>query len=322
MKRSKVWQIVGLLLIMVFIVTACGKKYSYSESTMDTAAIAESSNGTSGSAQINMEKDDSATGAKAPKDGEEVGLDNTATLTSSSLQAQSQDKIITCYYLDVETQDFDNLITELDTRISNLGGYVESSQINGKSIYDSNVTRRGNIVARVPSEKAGEFLSTVNEEANVVNNEKTSDNVSLEYIDAQSRIDTLKIEQERLFAILEKADNLENIITLESRLSEIRYELQNYESQLRSYDNKVEYSTITLNIQEVTRITPVTEVKPTFTSRIKTGFSDTIYNISEGFKNFVVWFIVNLPYLLIWGLIIFIVVIIVRRYLKKRHMIK
>jgi hypothetical protein len=157
----------------------------------------------------------------------------------------------------------------------------------------------------------------VDETANVTNNQSTTENVTLKYIDAQSKIEALKIEQDRLYAILEKAETLDSIITLESRLSDIRYELENYESQLRVYDNEVQYSTVTMDIQEVERITPDTKEKPTFTSRIQNGFSDTIYNISEGFKNFVVWFIVNLPYLLIWGIIIFIIIIIVRRYLRK-----
>lgn len=106
---------------------------------------------------------------------------------------------------------------------------------------------------------------------------------------------------------------------MESRLSSIRYELQTYESQLRTYDNQVEYSTVTLSISEVERITPVTAEKKTVWNRIHTGFGDTIYNLSEGLKNFVVWFVVNLPYLIIWTIIITGVVLMVRRYYRKKN---
>jgi hypothetical protein len=322
MKKSKVFRIVSTLLIMAILVTACSKKsvnetqdVAWSAST--DASTAEQSpviNYTTAKDEMTAEDNIATT-----EDNGEGGLSNSSALTSESLKVSPQEKIIQCFYLDIETQDFDNLITIIDAKIDNLRGYVESSQIGGKGYYDSNVTRSGNIVARIPSDKVNEFVSNVKEKSNVVNSQKTSENVSLEYIDTQSRIEALEIEQDRLFAILEKADEMKNIITLENRLTEIRYELQSYKSQLRSYDNKVDYSTVTLNIQEVTRITPDTQIKPTFTSRIKNGFSDTIYNISEGFKDFIVWFVVNLPYLLIWGVIIFIVVIIIRKYLRKNN---
>ena len=113
---------------------------------------------------------------------------------------------------------------------------------------------------------------------------------------------------------------MDNIVTLESRLSDIRYELQNYESQLRTMDNQVEYSTVTLTIYEVERITPSSEEKKTVGKRIENGFSDTMYQISEGMKNFVVWFVVNLPYLIIWGGIITVVILIIRRHYRRKRL--
>jgi hypothetical protein len=73
-----------------------------------------------------------------------------------------------------------------------------------------------------------------------------------------------------------------------------------------------------MNVQEVEKLTPVTEEKQSVGTRIKNGFSNTIYKISEGFKDFFVWFVVNLPYLLIWGIIIAAILLITRRILKKQ----
>jgi hypothetical protein len=219
--------------------------------------------------------------------------------------------------MDVESQEFDSLITKIDEEINRLEGYIESSEISGKRFDYSNEARHGRIIVRIPSDKVNDFVNEVKESSNVVNKQESSENVTLQYIDMESRKETLKIEQERLFAILEKEISLDNIIILESRLSDIRYELQNYESQLRYYDNLVAYSTVTLNIQEVERITQVVEEKQTVGDRINNGFSDTIYDLSEGFKNFFVWFVVNLPYLLIWAVIITVIVVIVRKSMKK-----
>lgn len=330
MKRSKLFQALCILLIAILAMTGCSSKADYEAETEDTSYGVEEGNsfskdlsdGYSSETDYAMPEEEYSIDAEAPypesatSAGENEMEDIKSTSSLNANQVQSQDKIIQVFNMDVETQDFDNLITNIDEKIISLGGYTESSQIGGKSYYDSNVTRYGTIVARIPNEKVNEFVNIVDESANVINKNKSTENVSLDYIDAQSRIEALEIEQDRLFAIMEKSEDLESIITLESRLSEIRYELQNYESLLRTYDNEVEYSTVTLNIQEVVRITPDIEKKPTFMSRMKNGFSDTIYSISESFKNFLIWFVVNLPYFLILGLIILVVTFIVRRYVK------
>lgn len=324
MKKGRIFYAVSFLLIIVMAFSACGKK-SMSYDMMDTSTASSTDSVGAVYADGNMVTEESqavpATDASDNGTKEEAfdstAINNSAAVSTGASEAVSQDKIIKNYTLDVETQNFDQLIKDINAQIKDLGGYVESSSISGKSYYDNNITRIGNIVARIPSKKADDFVSTVDETANVTNNQSTTENVTLQYVDIQSRVKALKTEEDRLYVILEKTEDLDSVITLESRLSDIRYELQNYESQLRVYDNQVEYSTVTMNIQEVLRITSDTQDKPTFANRIKNGFGDTLYHISEGFKDFMVWFIVNLPYLLIWAVIIFIIVIVIRRFVKK-----
>lgn len=337
MKKSRGLCILNIVLIITLLLTGCAKadkstQMNSPDMANKTAASQEMpADGMANSYTVAEDKDQTAAdnsreieteataGTNTAGSESKDSLINSSAVNSDAAQVGAQDKIIQNYYLDVETQDFDALITKLDSQINGLGGYVENSQIGGNSFYSNDEARNASIVARIPSKKAGEFVNNIKKDklANIINNQKSTKNVSLEYIDAQSRIKALKIEQDRLFVLLEKTEKLENIITLESRLSEIRYELQNYESQLRSYDNQVEYSTVTLNIREVERITPVTEMKQSFTSKIKNGFGNSLYHIGTGFKNFLIWFIVNLPYLIIWGIIIFLIVLITRRWMKK-----
>ncbi len=335
MKKMKLCTIMALLLIAVLTASACSKSYNMKEDTSSSKNhfteydMGEEAKATSDSLMYGNGEmastivDTTAATDSGMTENEELASSvadaplATDVLDTGAGQKVSTDKIIRYFYLDLETQKFDQLISNINTRISSLGGYIESSQIGGNSYYNMDGNRSGSIIARIPNDKTDEFVNGIDEEANVISSRQESENVSLQYIDIQSRVEALEIEQERLFEILGKSDNLENIITLESRLSDIRYELQSYQSQLRSFDNKVDYSTISLSIQEVNRISPVTVAKPTFGSRVKNGFGDTIYNISEGILDFLVWFIVNLPYLLIWGIIIALIIIIIRRWIRK-----
>ena len=322
MKRRKLLSLIAAMLTVVLFMVACSAKSSYDQGTTSSSPEAPAADT---SADYGNGKQDYATGGgttASEESGSEASLSDTKSAGTGNSTVQSNEKIIRTFFMDVETQEFDSLITRINSDINRMGGYVESSDISGKSYSYTDAARYGNIVARVPSDKVDGFVNSVGENANVVSKQESTENISLQYIETESKIETLKIEQERLYALLEKEDSLDDIIVLENRLSEIRYELQNHESQLRYYDNKVAYSTVTLSIQEVEKLTPVSEQKENVGTRIKNGLGNTMYNLSEGFQNFIVWLIVNLPYLLIWAVIITIIVLITRRGIKKYNVKK
>ncbi len=213
-------------------------------------------------------------------------------------------KLIKTVNMDVETEEFDGLITKLRERVGELKGYIESSNIRGNIRYQE--SRNATITIRVPSGELENFVNEVAEISNIVRRSENVSDITLTYVDVESRKKALEIEQERLHSLLEKAESVEDIITIEGRLSEVRYELQSYASQLLVYDNQVDYSTIHLNISEVKRLTPQEE--PSILERITEGFSD---NFSAAAKMLVDWFIgiiILSPY---WGLWVLIVLAIV-----------
>lgn len=297
MKKRKNVLVLALLLTISIIASAC------SAQKKDSAP---------------MERN-SSSGSSSYYDGLDMAAVDSGTKESaltSPTNVNTNEKIIYRVNMDVETLDFDNFIVNINGQINLMGGYVERSSIRGNSIYRESL-RYGSIIARIPKDRLKEFMNVVGDSANVVSEDITSENITLKYIDVESHKKALEIEQERLLALLEREDTLEDIIALESRLSTIRYELQSYESQLRTYDNLVEYSTVTLNIQEVKRISPLEEGEASFLSRIQNGLSDTMYNLGEGIKNFTIWFIVNLPYMIIWAAIIIVGFLVSRKIYRK-----
>ena len=113
---------------------------------------------------------------------------------------------------------------------------------------------------------------------------------------------------------------MEDIITIEQRLSDVRYQLESMESQLRSYDNRVDYSTVYLYIDEVEVYTPVEE--ETVWERISTGFVDSLKNICEGLKEAAIWFVIHIPYLVIWAIVIAVIVLILKKIKKRTKRIR
>lgn len=230
----------------------------------------------------------------APASG--TGLEDTASLSPSVTSGR---KLIRNVSLTVETDSFDQLLGTLTSKVGESGGYVEQSDISGNSLnrqYEPS-PRYASLTVRIPLDKVDGFITAVEGNGNVTNKSESTQDVTLQYSDLESRKKSLSVEQDRIWALLEKADTLESVIALEERLSEIRYELESMESQLRLYDNQVEYSTVYLNINEIRSPEAFTPTGEEGTmQRIQNGFSRNLNSISNGLVNFFVWLAASSPY--------------------------
>lgn len=236
-------------------------------------------------------------------------------------------KLIKRVNLSMQTLAFDNAVEQLEKQAAALGGYIQSSSIsNGGGYYIADIRdgylrslRNAYYTVRIPSQWLNAFTDAMGAVGTVTDKSLETEDVTLEYVDNEARAESLKIQQERLLALLEKADNITDIIELEARLSDVIYQLERKESVLRNYDNLVEFSTIYVSIAEVERITYEEPARQTIGQRISSGLSNTWYDIAQGFENFVVWFTVNIPYIIFWAAVIAAVAVIVVRKVKK-HM--
>ena len=225
-------------------------------------------------------------------------------------------KLIKNVNLRLETKEFDAFTAELNARITAFGGYIQSSSVDGGSYYSKNYRRYATVTARIPAEQLDAFVSGVSEIANVTSRSENTNDVTLSYYDMESHVKALRSEYDTLVGILEKCTELKDVISVQSRITEVLYQIESYQSQLNNYDNLVAYSTITMNISEVERETVVDP--ETMGERIAAGFSETIADISDDLEDFAVDFVINLPYLLIWAAIIAAFVLIIRA-LVRRH---
>lgn len=246
---------------------------------------------------------------EAPEPNGESGEADASENTS-----KSNEKIIYTYNYSVETKTFDDFMKSVEKRVNEYGGYMESSEVQGNE--EMNIRRYANLVIRIPAEKMPDFLHMVEGSANVTYSTSSSENVTLTYVDMKSHVEALKVEQQSLMDMLAHADTVEAIITIQSRLTDVRYELESYESQLRVYDNRINYSTLYLDINEVDRESSVA-TKLTYGEEISRGLSNTMYGMGQGLRDFSIWFIVNLPILLILALVIVVIVLIVRAVAKR-----
>ena len=199
--------------------------------------------------------------------------------------------------MSAETEDLDALMDSLDGKISGLGGYVEDQDSYNGSMYASRRYRSASLTVRIPAEKVDEFTTEVSGIANVVSTNLSREDITLNYVATESRVTALQTEEARLLELMEQAETMADLLEIESRLTDVRYELENRASQLRLYDNQVDYATIYLSIEEVQEYTPTQE--PTVWERISGGFTGSLKGLGTGLLNLLVWVLAKSPYLVI-----------------------
>lgn len=226
-------------------------------------------------------------------------------------------KLITTMNISAEAENLDDVLGAVNNKIKELGGYVESSNIYNGSRYSGKViTRDASLTIRIPANKLDSFLETVEGVTNITNKSQNVEDVTLQYVDTESRKKALKAEEDRLLEIVESAETVEDIITVENRLSEVRYELESIESQLRTYDNKINYSTVYLDITEVTKFTPVEEKSAG--KRMVEGFVDSCESVLHAIVEFFIWFVIHIPQILIFAIFVLVIVLVTKKISKKK----
>ena len=274
-------------------------------------------------ASSNLKTESAANGSydRAPELGYDYAVDmeysstqeSPAENTSQASVPQGRKWIVTVD-MRAETEDLDALLEQISQRIAELNGYIEDQNIYNGSNYADRRYRHANLTIRIPADQADSFTTQVGSLSNVVSHNKRLDDVTLSYVATESRMKALQAEEARLLELMGMAENMSDLLEIEARLTDVRYELENYGSRLRLYDNQVDFATIHLDIEEVQEYTPVAE--PTFWERITGGFADSLGDLWESLQDLAVLIVTSAPFLVVYGGIALVVAVLVKKVRK------
>ena len=240
-----------------------------------------------------------------------AGVNNSMTGNTGSTALPENRKWIITVNMDVETEDLDTLLEDLDTRIRECEGYVEDQNLHNGSNYSTHRYRSANLTVRIPAQQVDAFTGSISGLANVTSQNLIREDITLQYSATANRVAALETEEARLLELLAEAETMADLLEIEARLTDVRYELENFASQLRLYDNQVDYATVYLYISEVQEYTPVED--PTFLERIQSTFSDSLEGLGDGVVDITVFLVGNSPYLLVFGLLAFVLFRLAKR---------
>ena len=308
--------LIALALMLAFSLCACGQgvpmDFAATESITAPRAL---ETGSSFAMQKSMPE------AEAPAENSALADSAEAPAEAPALQSE---KIIYSVNLTMETTQFDETLASFEAAVNACGGYTMYSDVSGNTNYEADgtarlVNRGASYTVSIPAEKLDSFLSEASTYGNVTSTNKSAENVTSRYTDFETRKNSLLTEEARLLELLEKADNVESLIALENRLSEVRYQIESIQSNLNDLDRRIAYSTVSLYLQEVRGYRANLSVTQSFGERLRDAFRNGWNDFVEALEDIAIGTAEAIIPLTLLIATIVVIVVVIRRKAKKNR---
>ena len=314
-----------LAVLMLLSLTACGSYRSsggktsampvpqpaagyYSDGYAEEAMAADSYDGDNGFSAVALSASNTS------------GAERKETETENGTP-ENPDKIIYSSDVTVETTEFDEAVAKVSGLVQSYDGWIESSSVSGSNYYQKSrgtaSAREAKYTLRIPSARFQALMDSLTDLGNIPYSHIYTENVTAQYYDVSAHLKAYQTQETRLLEMMELAETVEDVIIIEDRLTELRYQIESLQSRLNNWDRRVSYSTISLSIKEVREYTPEVKVDPTYGEELLQALKDGLRNAGEFLKNLLVFLVEVLPVLLILVPVIWLVVWLIRKLLKK-----
>ena len=262
-----------LTLVLILGLTACGGAAPRDAASGSTAFYGAATNGMAAPEMA----EDAYWDAEMPMEAEMQSKSDGGTMNTTRANIPESVKMIYRANLELETTEYEKAQSDIVTLTNQLGGYFEEQSSNN---YSSGY-RSASYTVRVPAAQFEAFLHQIGELCRVRYQTQSAENVSERYYDMESRLETAKIKLDRLQELLSKAEVMEDIITLESAISDTEYQIESLSGELRHYDALIDYSTIYVTLNEVYKVTEQDNAPLTFGQRIRNAFREGLRDFGD-----------------------------------------
>ena len=228
--------------------------------------------------------------------------------------------IIQTASLNMDVEKYDQVMETLKNKVAKSGGYVENESTSFKTYYsDTDNLKQGYITIRIPANGYNAILSEIKALGLVTMESSNANDITKMYRDTASEIENLKVTENRLREIMEKAVEIEDILAIENELSRVRSSINMYQKQIKDWEALVDMTTITVQLNEVKSLKPVVEpIDDSLFGKAKEGFIRSINNIRRSIENLIIWIVANSPFLVMLTILAFVISVIYKKRRTKK----
>ncbi|KAB7671193.1 DUF4349 domain-containing protein [Bacillus sp. B1-b2] len=284
---------------MLLIVTGCsaGQGNQSSESTTEMAVQ-------------DLKQGDTSTA----NTGESEELEESSE-TDDISNGQSERLVIYNASLSMEVKNYEKIEGEIEKKVDSAGGYVVNSSIYNEGENFIN----GNITVKIPQEQFQAFIDNVEKlGVKLLDKSINGNDVTEEYVDLESRLKAKNAVETRLLTLLDQAEKTEDLLKISADLATVQEEKEQILGRMNYLKNNIDYSTVTINLQEELVAVGSIDKQESFDTweKAKGLFITTINSILAFFSSSIV-FIIGLSPVLIPLVIVFLAWFLIRRRRKE-----
>ena len=328
------------IILAVFLFTACASAGSsaYNDTAMWAAPQAPQAMpapeaelyGFDGEMALMADMDDSRSYSMAGGGGDAAGYTHGSSGSSNIVPVAEPgeepadenlaEKIIYSVHASIETMQFDDTIKKVDQLLATYNAFIENSSVSGINYesrhYGWNEYRYAHFTLRVPVNQLSAMVENLGTLGNITHRSNDAINITSQFFDTQSRLNSLRIQEERLLDMLSNAEDVPDLIMIEQRLSDIRYQIEALTTTLTGWQRQVDFSTVSLYIREVEEFTEQPQLNVSYWEQIEDGFFATIRSVGQFFMDLFKWLAISAPVIVIYAVIIIIILLIIRQKIR------
>lgn len=291
---------VAVILLAVQIVTFSGCSTASKSFASHSEGYGNVTNGTARSADMGVDY--------SAEDSQKATSTSTST---SKLSAATSRKIVKSATISLKTTTYDKSVAALENAVDNYGGFVQSSTTQGEVKAG---TRTASFTVRVPTAKFSTFLDSVGKVGKIVSRSVNGKDISEDYLDTKTRLDTLETEHSRLVKLLSVATKMSDILAIEEKLTSVETSIEEYTGELKKWDSLVDLSTVNIRLTETKKSVAKTD---TFAGTVSYVFSQSIGALVTTAKTICYCIVAIVPFAVILAILFGIILLILRR--RKKH---
>jgi hypothetical protein len=229
----------------------------------------------------------------------EAPADAPAPEAAEAAEAKVSRKVIYNATLDLAVDDLDAASAKVGAMLASSGGYIAEETMTGSP----GATRTRFWRLRVPIDGFDGFVTSVMALGELVNFNRTSQDVTAEFYDIEARIKNKQVQEQTLQKMLEeRSGHLEEVLKVETELSRVRGEIEQMQGRIRVLQNLSALATLTLTLREHERFQPAAPVVADFPTQVARTWQESVTRLVDVGQALVLFAVGQAVWLPFWAL--------------------
>jgi hypothetical protein len=215
--------------------------------------------------------------------------------------------------LHIVPSNYDDASATIEKLASAHGGYVGTLTATAQT----GSARDVNVELRIPAKQSDAFIADVRKLGKVVEETRTTEEVTAEYVDLQARLKASKAAEQRLVELLgTRTGKLSDVLEVERELARVRSEIESMQGQANVMLNEVSYATVKVELSEEYHETLHSD---SVGNKISNAFVGGLKNLEDGIVGAIIFVLEDGLSIAFWGGILLAIALVVRRRIRSRR---